>query len=95
MPGRVEEDHLPARIVPHAEDPVARRLRLVRDDGELLADEAVEQRRFAGVGPADERDEAGTSSTARSRRLRARLSGTRRRMRTLCTRRRSASSTST
>jgi hypothetical protein len=33
-------------------------LRLGGDDGDLLADEAVEERGFAGVGAADDSDEA-------------------------------------
>ena len=36
----------------------ARRLHLVRDDGDLGADERVDQRRLAGVGRADDGDEA-------------------------------------
>ena len=55
----VDEHHLPIRIVLHANDACARRLRLVGDDGELLADDAVEQRGLAGVRPAEERDETG------------------------------------
>ena len=56
---RIEEHDLRVGIVLHAEDARPRRLRLVGDDGELGPDEPVEQRRLAGVGPADERDEAG------------------------------------
>ena len=41
-----------------AADQRARRLHLVRDDGDLGADQRVEQRRFAGIGRADQRDEA-------------------------------------
>ena len=54
--GRVDEDHLRRRVVFDAEDAGPRRLRLVRDDGHLAADQRVQQRRLAGVGPADERD---------------------------------------
>src|SRR5687767_10476879 len=35
---------------------MARRLRLVRYGGDLFADEAIEQRRFPGVRPPDQRD---------------------------------------
>ena len=49
-------------IVADADDAIARGLRLVGDDGELLADQPVEQRGLAGVGPADERDEAALHS---------------------------------
>ena len=41
----------------HAVDAGARGLRFVRDDGELLAEQGVEQRGFAGVGAADDGDE--------------------------------------
>jgi len=37
--------------------PVARHSRPVLDDGEATADDAVEQRRLAHVGAADERDQ--------------------------------------
>ena len=40
-------------------DAGARGLRLVRDDGELLAEQGVEQGGLAGVGAADDGDEAG------------------------------------
>ena len=40
---------------PH--QPSARGLRLRADDRDLLADERVEERRFAGVGRADDGDE--------------------------------------
>ena len=48
---------VPSRIVLHADDTRSRRLRLVRHDGELLADDAIEQRGLAGVRAANERDE--------------------------------------
>src|SRR3989440_4660279 len=38
----------------------SRRLRPRRHDGELLADEPVQQRRLARVRPSDQRHEAGT-----------------------------------
>ena len=37
----------------HSDDAVARGLRLGRDDGDLLAGKGVQQRAFAGVGPAE------------------------------------------
>ena len=52
----VEKHHLAVGIVLHPENPVPRRLRLVGDDGQLGADDPVEQRRLAGVGTADERN---------------------------------------
>ena len=39
-------------------DQRARRLHLVRDDADLRTDQRIEQRRFAGVGRADQGDEA-------------------------------------
>ena len=59
MPGVSMNTIWPPVAVAHADDAGARRLRLVRDDRDLLADEPVQQRRLAGVRPADERDEAG------------------------------------
>ena len=41
-----------------AGDAVARGLRLARGDADLLADQRVEQRRLADVGPADDGDQA-------------------------------------
>ena len=61
---RVDEDHLRLRRRLDAEDPGPRRLRLVRDDGDLGLDEGVQQRRLAGVGPADERDVAALHDSA-------------------------------
>ncbi len=74
--GGVQVDDLAGGTLADPDDPVPRRLRLVRDDRELLADEAVEQRRLAGVGPADEGHEAalhriGGPALGGSRRLRA------------------------
>ena len=56
--GRVDEDRLPLGIVLDAQDAVARGLRLVGDDGELLADDAVQEGRLAGVRAADQRNES-------------------------------------
>ena len=67
MPGRVEEHDLRVGIVPHAQNARPRRLRLVGDDRQLGADQPVEQRRLAGVGTADERDEPGLHDDRRSR----------------------------
>ena len=68
---RVDEDDLPVGPGADADDAVPGRLRLVRDDRQLVADEPVEQRRLAGVGPADEGDESrfiGRGSSAVDRR---------------------------
>ena len=59
MPGVSRKTTCASGRVLTAEDPVAGRLRLVRDDGHLRPDQAVEQRGLAGVGPADEGNEAG------------------------------------
>ena len=57
-PGRVVEHHLAARLGDDADDPGARGLRLVGDGGDALADQPVEERRLAGVGPAHQRHRA-------------------------------------
>ena len=41
------------RHLHHAGDAVARGLRLGRDNGHFLARERVQQRAFAGIGPAE------------------------------------------
>ena len=56
--GRVDEDELRLAFERDAADERARGLHLARDDGDLGADQRVEQRRFAGIGRADQRDEA-------------------------------------
>src|SRR6185503_1861145 len=40
---RVDEDDLSLLVILHADDARAGRLRLVRDDGELVADNAIEE----------------------------------------------------
>ena len=55
--GRVHEHGLGVRPVEHPLDPVARRLGLVRDDGDLVPEDAVEERRLSHVGPPDEAHE--------------------------------------
>src|SRR6267142_513090 len=62
---RVDEDHLRVAAIADAGDTVARGLGPRRDDRELLAHEAVQQRGLAGVGPADEGDEPGAHSPER------------------------------
>src|SRR5207244_11386251 len=66
-PWRVDEDDLRARKILDARDPVARRLGARRDDRELLAHQAVQERRLARVRTTDQRDEprAGHCSGAR------------------------------
>ena len=58
--GRVDEDDLTFGACDDALDAVAGGLRLRGDDGDFLADEAIEERGFAGIGAADDGDEAGT-----------------------------------
>ncbi len=62
-PGQVGEHELPVGAVDDAEDPPPRRLRLVRDDGDLAAAERVDQRGLADVGTAGDRDEAAPHSS--------------------------------
>ena len=57
-PRRVGEHDLVAVGGQDGAGVVARRLRLVRDDGHLPSDERVDQRRLADVRPADDGDEA-------------------------------------
>ena len=59
--GSVDEHNLPARRVSDTENPMARRLRLIRDDRELLSGEPIEQRGLAGVGPAHDGQRARSS----------------------------------
>ena len=56
-PWRVEEQDLPLRQVLRAEDARARRLWLVRDDGQVRPDEPVEQRGLARIRAPEERNE--------------------------------------
>ena len=57
--GRIEKGDLPARLVEDADDTIARRLRLLGNDRDLLPENAVEERRLAGVGAAYQRYGAG------------------------------------
>jgi hypothetical protein len=52
----VEEDELDGTLGEDPGDALPRRLRLRRDDREVLADQPVQERRLARVGTADERD---------------------------------------
>ena len=66
--GRVDIDDLRGVFDGDAEQAGPRRLRLWRDDRQLAADEPVEQRRFAGIGRADQRDiAAGADRPLRTR----------------------------
>ena len=57
--GGVEEGDLAALgIVEDADDAVTRRLRLGRDDGDFVSEDAVQQRRLAGVRAADDGHDA-------------------------------------
>ena len=55
-PGRVDEAHRPVGRLDHRVDGVAGGARHVVDDGALLAQEAVEERRLPDVRPADDGD---------------------------------------
>jgi len=52
----VDEDDLGVRDVVEALDTVARSLRLVGGDDDLLADDGIEEGRFTDVRAADNRD---------------------------------------
>ena len=56
--GRVDEHDLRFARDRDAAHDIARGLHLGRDDGDLGADQRVDQRRFAGVRRADDGDEA-------------------------------------
>src|ERR1700683_2589130 len=58
QPGGVDEGDLRLRHVEDADDAVAGGLRPRRDDAQAYADQRIQQRRLADVGPADERGEA-------------------------------------
>ena len=57
-PRRVDEDELRAALDRDAAHQRARGLHLGRDDRDLAADQRIDQRRLAGIGRADQRDEA-------------------------------------
>ena len=62
--GRVDEDDLRVVVDGDAAHDGARRLHLVGDDRHLGADQLVDQRRLAGIGRADQGDEAGAGRQA-------------------------------
>ena len=66
--GRVDEDELRIRIRDDPQNPVARRLRLLRGDADFLPDERVHERRLAHARPAHDRDMA--AAKLRRRRFR-------------------------
>ena len=66
--GRVEEHDLRGVGRAHAAYLRARRLRPVRDDRHLVADEAVHERRLPDVRPADHRDESRPEQVRRGHR---------------------------
>jgi hypothetical protein len=55
---RIEKGDLRARHVRHAQNTGPRRLRLVRYDRDLFAQQAIQQRRLADIGPTDNGDGA-------------------------------------
>ena len=56
--GRIDQDDLGVVVDHDAADQRARGLHLARDDGDLGADQRVDQRGLADIGRADQRDEA-------------------------------------
>ncbi len=62
---RVDEHGLAGGTVQYAENPVARGVRLGRDNAELFADERIQQRRFADVGPPEQRNMPAPESVIR------------------------------
>ena len=57
QPGRVEHDHLRVGGRADSNDAVARGLGLRAHDGQLLTDDAIEERGLSGVGFADDGDD--------------------------------------
>jgi hypothetical protein len=70
--GRIDEYDLRLVLDRDAPHEAARRLHLGRDDRHLRADQRVEQRRFAGIRSADERDETASHILSLSHRVRHR-----------------------
>src|SRR5881296_3342104 len=62
---RVHEDQLGVGQVLDAKNPGSGRLGLVRDDGDLVAEDAVQERRLSHVRPAYQRDEPGAVGRGR------------------------------
>ena len=65
--GRIDEHQLARALDGDAAHRHARRLHLVADDADLGADQGVDQRRLAGVGRADDGDEAEAGFRSRRR----------------------------
>src|SRR5688572_22374081 len=59
---RVDKNNLRCFGGANAGDAIARRLRLGRHDRDLFAENSVQQRRLANIGPADNRNIAGAKS---------------------------------
>ena len=53
----IEEDHLPFFDMFNAENPVSCGLGFFSDDGNLLAQDAIEKSRFPDIGPSQNGDE--------------------------------------
>ena len=57
--GRIHQDNLRASSMDDAQDAVSCRLRFFGNDGNLGADQRIEQRAFPGVRTADDGDKSG------------------------------------
>ena len=64
--GRIDQDDLGVVLDHDAADQRARRLHLARDDGDLGADQRVDERGLADIGRADQRDEAASGLAGRA-----------------------------
>src|SRR5687768_3277785 len=58
MPRRIDEHGLIGAAIQHPEHALTRGMGLVRDNADLLADQRIQQRGFADVRAADDRNEA-------------------------------------
>ena len=59
--GSIVEDQLPSRLTENPDYPVTGGLRLVSGDTQLLANESIQQRRFANIRAPGDRDSAAFS----------------------------------
>ena len=64
--GRIDQDDLGVVVDHDAADQRAGGLHLARDDGDLGADQRIDQRGLADIGRADQRDEAAARRRRRS-----------------------------
>lgn len=77
QPRRIRKDDLIVRLRENAQNPVPRRLRFGRNDGNLLPDQYVDERAFSRVRPADDRNDTRFHTSSSPRRASTRFSSAR------------------